>query len=196
MDDNTKQNPVETDEGYDEEYYDNSTVVPTVKVKKSHQAWLFALVVLAWCSGVAFFVLKTWFMVEGEFGPEKHPFQFPALQVHGFIAFLMMITYGYFLGTHVQHSWNLKPKRILGFILVAFPAFQMITSYLLYYVNWEDESREIIEYLHLGVGFVLPLILILHVFLPRILIKRRAKRMQRVDWADNLATNKEAYKEA
>jgi len=63
-------------------------------------------------------------------------------------------------------------------------------------VNWKDASREIIEYLHLGVGFTLPLIVLSHVFLPKLLKKWRSKRMPAVDWADNLATKKEAYKEA
>ena len=38
----------------------------------------------------------------------------------------------------------------------------MITAYLLYYIA-KEELREIIEYLHLGVGFTLPFILITHV---------------------------------
>ena len=192
MDDKTRNLSTETGEGYSNKPAGKATV----KISKSHQAWLYTIIIIAWCSGVAFFVLKTWFTVEGDFGPEKHPFQFPALQVHGFIAFLMMITYGYFLGTHVQQSWKLKPRRALGILLVGVPAFQMITSYLLYYVNWKDASREIIEYLHLGVGFTLPLIVLSHVFLPKLLKKWRSKRMPAVDWADNLATKKEAYKEA
>jgi hypothetical protein len=38
----------------------------------------------------------------------------------------------------------------------------MITAYLLYYVA-KEELRETIEYLHLGVGFTLPFILMTHV---------------------------------
>jgi len=188
MDNKVTKAPIETGEDYS---YAPAGVV-TVKVKKFQQTWLFALLAFAWCSGVAFFVLKTWFMVEGDFGPEKHPLQFPALQVHGFIAFLMMITYGYFIGTHVQHAWKVKPRRALGILLVAVPAFQMITSYLLYYVNWEDKTRGIIEYSHLGVGFVLPFILIIHVFLPKFLKKRKSKRRSEVDWTENFATHEES----
>jgi hypothetical protein len=133
-----------------------------IKISKLHQMWLFSIFTFAWCSGVAFFVLKTWFIVEGEFGPEKHPFQFTSLQIHGLIAFLMMITYGYFLGTHVQNTWKMKSKRTSGILLVAIPAFMMITAYLLYYIA-KDRTREIIGYVHLGVGFILPLILTIHV---------------------------------
>jgi len=132
------------------------------KIQKPQRIWLFALFAIAWCSGVAFFILKTWFIVEGEFGLEKHPFQFSALQVHGFVAFLMMITYGYVMGTHVRDTWEEKPKQAFGILLVALPAFQMITAYLLYYVA-KEELRETIEYLHLGVGFTLPFILMTHV---------------------------------
>ena len=37
------------------------------KIQKPQRIWLFALFAIAWCSGVAFFILKTWFIVEGEF---------------------------------------------------------------------------------------------------------------------------------
>ncbi len=133
-----------------------------IKIPKLHQMWLFSIFTLAWCSGVAFFVLKTWFIVEGEFGPEKHPFQFTSLQIHGLIAFLMMITYGYFIGTHVQNTWKMKSKRTSGILLVVIPAFMMITAYLLYYIA-KDRTREIIGYVHLGIGLILPLILTIHV---------------------------------
>ena len=132
------------------------------KIETPHRTWLSIIFALAWCSGVVFFILKTWFMVEGDFGPENHPYQFPALQVHGFIAFLMMITYGYLLGTHVRDAWKDKPRQALGVWLVLLPGFQMITAYSLYYVA-KDELRVIIGYMHLGVGLILPLILITHV---------------------------------
>lgn len=173
MNEKTIEIPIEAATGYLHKSNGNRSA----KVKTAQQTWLFALISLAWISGVAFFGLKTWFMVEGDFGPEKHPWQFPALQAHGLIAFLMMITYGYFLGTHVQQAWKVKPRRTLGIFLVGVPAFQMITAYLLYYVNWEDKSRQIIEYSHLGVGFLLPVILISHVFLPKFFKKRRLNRI-------------------
>ena len=174
MDDKSKSIPVEASEVF------FSASAGAIKVRKPYQVWLFTLFAIAWCSGVAFFVLKAWFMVEGDFGPEKHPWQFPALQVHGFTAFLMMITFGYFIGTHVQHSWNVRPRRIFGIILVVFPVFQIVTSYLLYYVDWKRDSRAILEYMHLGVGFTLPFILVIHVFLPKYIQKRKIRLMQQV----------------
>ena len=135
-------------------------------IQKPQRIWLFSLFAIAWFSGVTFFILKTWFVVEGQFGPEKHPLQFPALQVHGFIAFLMMITYGYILGTHVQDTWAEKPRQTFGILLIVLPAFQMITAYVLYYIA-EEEMRENIEYLHLGVGFILPFVLITHILYNR-----------------------------
>ena len=46
------------------------------KIEIPHRTWLSIIFTLAWCSGVVFFILKTWFMVEGDFGPENHPYQF------------------------------------------------------------------------------------------------------------------------
>lgn len=134
-----------------------------VKVAKYYKIWVFSAFAAAWLSGIIFFVLKTWFVVDGEFGLIKHPLQFPALQVHGAAAFVMMVTFGYFLGTHIQHAWKVKPRRILGISLVVMTAFLIMTAYLLYYIA-QDAFRTFVGYAHLSVGTALPFILIAHVF--------------------------------
>lgn len=133
-----------------------------VKISKPYRRWLYGLFALSWFSGVTFFVLYTWFVVEGDYGLVKHPWQFPALQIHGAAAFLMMITFGFLLGSHVSRSWRIKPKRKLGITLISIAAFQVITAYILYYIA-QDEPRVIVAYAHLSVGGLLPIILALHV---------------------------------
>lgn len=124
---------------------------------------LYGTFALAWCSGVCFFVLKTWFVIDGEFGPEKHPWQYSALQIHGATAFLMMITVGVMVGGHVQHAWKLNRHRKRGVTILALVGSLIISAYLLYYIA-QDESREIVELVHLTIGFSLPIALILHVW--------------------------------
>jgi hypothetical protein len=144
-----------------------------VKIPKPYRRWLYGLLALSWISGVTFFVLHTWFMVEGDYGLVKHPWQFPALQIHGAAAFFMMISFGFLLGSHVPHSWKQKPKRKLGIALVAIASFQIITAYILYYIA-QDDPRLIIAYMHLAVGFMFPIILLLHV-----LMKKKASKKPR-----------------
>ena len=123
---------------------------------------LYGLYATAWCSGSSFFVLKTWFVVEGEFGPVKHAWQFPALQLHGATAFLMMITLGFLLGAHVQHAWALGRHRKRGLALIILTSALIISAYLLYYIA-QDGLREAIGYIHLAIGLSLPIALLLHI---------------------------------
>ncbi len=133
-----------------------------VRIKKPYQVGLFILIAISWCSGLSFFILRTWFVVEGDYGLVKHAWQFPALQIHGFGAFMMMICFGFLLGSHIQYSWKTKVKRKSGLTLIIMPAFLIITAYLLYYIA-QDDVRELIAYAHLVVGFMLPFALILHI---------------------------------
>ncbi len=142
-----------------------------VRIPKPYQVGLFIALAISWFSGLIFFILKTWFAVEGDYGLVKHAWQFPALQVHGFGAFIMMICFGFLLGSHIQYSWKIKRKRKSGIALIAMPVFLIITAYLLYYIA-QDDAREVIAYAHLAVGFMLPVVLISHI-LTKIKLKKR-----------------------
>ncbi len=101
-------------------------------------------------------------MVEGDYGLVKHPWQFPVLQTHGAAAFLMMVSFGFVLGSHLPRSWKTKKKRKTGLLLIALPSFLIISAYLLYYLS-DEKVRDWVEYAHLAVGFMLPFILALHI---------------------------------
>jgi len=133
-----------------------------IKIPKPYQQWLFFVLSTSWCSGLTFFILSQWFVVEGKYGLVKHAWQFPALQFHGAAAFLMMLSFGFLLGSHLPYSWKTKHKRTSGIALILMPAFLMITAYLLYYIA-EDTTREWVAYAHLAVGFSLPIVLTLHI---------------------------------
>ena len=122
---------------------------------------LFVLCAFSWLSGVTFFCLDQWVRVEGDFGPQQHPWQYPILRVHGACAFLMLMAYGALLAQHVPHVWKRRRMRGLGLSLVAILAIQAVTAYLLYYLAQED-ARQFTRYLHLGGGLALPLLLAAH----------------------------------
>ena len=138
----------------------------TIKVPKKQQKILFSVLAIAWLSGISFFILNQWVMVEGEFGYEKHPMQFVSLQIHGFTAFLMIMIFGYLLASHVKHSWKVKPKSKFGIILLTMHGWLILTAYILYY--WVGENNRVfVSYAHLIVGFCYPIILILHIIFKR-----------------------------
>lgn len=138
----------------------------TLKVSKQVQGALFIGIAVSLVSGVLFFALKTWFDIEGEFGPEKHFWQFPVLKIHAASAFFIMIFSGAMLGSHVQFGWRSKRSRNTGSMLVLLFGLQIGSAYSLYYLA-DDLARVITEYIHLGVGLVLPLSLAIHILLGR-----------------------------
>jgi MFS family permease len=119
---------------------------------------------LSWISGLCFFVMNQWITVEGEFGPEKHPWQFTVLQIHGAAAFLMLMVFGSMVANHIPMSWKTRRLRRIGIALLVFIGVQTVTAYLLYYLAAE-EFRVVVSYLHLSVGFCLPMLLLVHLVL-------------------------------
>jgi hypothetical protein len=134
----------------------------TLKVSTRVQRALFFGLASSVASGLLFFILKTWFDIEGDFGFEKHPWQFPVLKIHAASAFFMMIFSGAMLGSHVQFGWRSKRSRKTGITLVSIFALQIFSAYLLYYLS-NDVARVVTEYIHLGIGLSLPIGLAAHI---------------------------------
>lgn len=148
-----------------------------IKAKFSdfYRRTLYFLFGLSWFSGTAFFILSRFCMVEGEFGPQRHPWQFPMLMIHGASAFIVMFYFGFIMASHVPITWKLKKIRVIGIILASVILFQMVTAYLLYYMA-NEELRELVANLHALVGFLLPLVLMIHI-LHAIRLRKKAKKI-------------------
>jgi hypothetical protein len=134
----------------------------TLKIPVLYRRVLYVTLTASWVTGVVFFVLRDFITVEGDFGPERHPFQYPTLMIHGLAAFFMIIGFGGLLFAHIPYSWRSKRERLWGITLISAVAFQIISAYLLYYMDGEL-SREIVGYLHLAVGTLLPALLATHI---------------------------------
>jgi hypothetical protein len=133
-----------------------------LKIPRRYRVFLFACIALSWLTGITFFVMNRWVTVEGDFGPEKHPAQMTFLKVHGAAAFLMMISYGYMLATHIPAGYRSKRQRVIGLGLVAAQGFLILTAYGLYYVGGE-KFRTVISYAHASVGLIFPILLTTHI---------------------------------
>ncbi|MCB1579170.1 MAG: hypothetical protein KDI81_18025 [Xanthomonadales bacterium] len=141
---------------------------------------LYAVLALSWASGIVYFVLSRWLQVDGEFGPEKHPWQFPLLKIHGAAAFLMLMAIGAMLVNHVPATWRTRRSRGLGLSLVAGVALMVISAWCLYYAA-DEYWRPILGNIHAAIGFALPLILAIHILRGRrsARAKHRAHRAER-----------------
>lgn len=123
---------------------------------------VYTLFTISWLTGTLFFILNRWVTVEGDFGPEKHPWQFPILMTHGASAFMMIFIFGVAVASHVSANWHIKAARRLSIFLVITMSFQIISAYLLYYLA-NETWREIIANMHAITGFLLPALLFVHV---------------------------------
>lgn len=143
----------------------------SVKIPRGVQNFIFFVLLLSLCSGVAFYIFSHWITIDGDFGPEKHPLQYPMLQLHGAAAFLMMMIFGAMLAAHVPHSWKLKRSRGMGMTMITVMTFQVLSAYILYYLAGE-EARPWFVNMHAAVGLSIPFVLITHIVRGR---KNRSK---------------------
>ena len=122
------------------------------------------LLSVCWVSGVLFYALDKWFISEGDYGPVKHSWQYPTLQVHAAVSFFIIIGFGHMLGAHIPRMWRLKHKYKTGVALIIFLVFLILTTYGLYYIA-HPYAREVIANMHFIMGLALPAILAIHIFL-------------------------------
>lgn len=133
---------------------------------KALRRLIYALLAGSVLTGSAFFLLSRFIEIEGEFGPQKHPWQAPLLAIHGAFAFLMLMVIGAMWLNHVPVGWRSGRSRKLGVTLVSLTALLAISGWLLYYAAG-DEWRSLLGNLHFAIGLSLPLMLVLHVSLGR-----------------------------
>ena len=128
-------------------------------------------------TGFTFFILNQFIIIEGPFGPQKHPSQKYFLMAHGASAFIIMTLFGMMLASHVPKTWPLKKNKITGMMLVIIVSLQMITAYCLYYLVL-GEYRIFLIYTHLITGIALPVALIGHLIRIKVERKINAKQME------------------
>lgn len=138
----------------------------SARLPRFQQILIFSFLGLSWTSGLLYFALERWGGVEGEFGPERNPWLGNILATHGAGAFLILITLGFLLGTHIPPGWRNRRMRPLGAVLAGALVFMVVTGYLLYYLA-NEEARAATAWAHLGAGLLLPVLLGAHVLAAR-----------------------------
>ena len=100
-----------------------------VRLPKIIKNSIYGLFLISLVTGYTFFILNQFIVIEGPFGPQKHPLQKYFLMTHGASAFLIMTLFGAMLAAHVPKTWHLGKNKITGVFLIAVIASQMITAY-------------------------------------------------------------------
>ena len=137
-----------------------------IRLGSSHRAWLFGAFAAAFITGTAWWVLRHWFQVEGDFGPAPHPAERWLIRLHGGAALLTLILLGSLLPLHVKRAWLARRNRSSGGLLLTLNALLALTGYALYYAGGES-LRTMASTSHLALGFALPILLVLHILFGR-----------------------------
>jgi hypothetical protein len=145
-----------------------------LRVHRSVRWLLYFALALAWCSGIAFYVLRRWFQVEGEFGPQAHAWQQTVLSAHGAMVFVMLMLIGAMTVNHIPNGWRSRRSRITGCIMASGALSMAASGWGLYYLS-DEGWRNYLALAHLSIGVVLPLALCVHVTLGR---RRRPRPAQ------------------
>lgn len=138
----------------------------STKISKHYRYFLYSTLTLSLASGIGFWLLRQFAMVEGDFGPESHPLQYPFLQFHGFAAFIMMMSLGAIFASHIPKTWSTGRAKKSGIAITSSVSFSMLSAYTLYYLVTED-WHELVGNLHAIVGLLLAIILFVHIKLAR-----------------------------
>jgi hypothetical protein len=123
--------------------------------------WIYGVGLASALSGLVWLLLHNFFSVEGEFGPQPHPFERSAIVAHGAAAVAAAWVLGLIWMGHVRRGIAFGRKLPSGFGLVALVAFLMLSGWGLYYLG--DESlRAWTATAHWVVGLGAVLLLLLH----------------------------------
>jgi len=88
------------------------------------------------------------------------------LMVHGGAAMVALLLLGALVPLHVQRGWRAARNRIAGAAMVTFNSVLVVTAFGLYYAGSET-LRPWMSDVHIGVGFALPILLVIHIALGR-----------------------------
>ena len=135
----------------------------SIKLGRRHKIWLYSTLIVVFLTGVAWAGLHYFVRREGEFGPVIHPLEPWSLKLHGAAAMLILIVLGTLVPLHVRGAWLQKRNRVSGGGLFVFFGLLTLTGYGLYYFGGET-LRAWTSWLHLGLGVLLPAVLVLHIW--------------------------------
>jgi hypothetical protein len=134
----------------------------SICLKRLQKYSLYAVLALLFLSGVAWAYLN-YLWSTGDFETSGKVW---AMKIHGAAAMAVLVLVGMLLTVHVRFAWRARRNRANGAIFLSAFAVLTITGYGLYYAG-NEALRAWASWIHLGVGLVLPILLLVHILLGR-----------------------------
>ena len=107
-----------------------------------------------WLSGTLVFALQHLFRTVTEFGAMPHPWQAPALTIHGLLAVPVVYLLGWMSARHVGEAWRRGGNRASGLVLLALSVLLAVSGFAAYYLV-ADALRTANGWFHGTAGVIL-----------------------------------------
>ena len=135
----------------------------SIRLKHLQRYFLYAVLALLFLSGVVWTYWNYLAVSPGDFETSAKTW---AMKIHGASAMAILVLIGMLLSGHVRFAWHASRNRTNGSVFLSAFAVLTITGYGLYYAG-SERLRAWTSWIHLGVGLVLPILLLIHIFLGR-----------------------------
>ena len=132
-----------------------------IRLKRFQRRFLYTVLALLFLTGTAWAYWN--YLVPEPRDPEMSAKTW-AMKIHGGAAMAILVLLGMLLASHVPVAWRVRRNRGNGSFFLGVFGILTITGYGLYYAGGES-LRAWSSWIHLGVGLVLPLFLIIHIWL-------------------------------
>ena len=136
------------------------------RLERWHRWSLYAVLSGLTVSGAVWLIARYFLRQVSEFGESLHPWEHPAIQVHGALAMLCLFLLGALLQLHMRRAHRAQRNRATGWSMIALFASLSVSGYALYYLA-SEQSRIWWSGAHSVLGLGLPLLLILHILMGR-----------------------------
>ena len=135
----------------------------SIRLKRLQRYFLYAVLALLFLSGVAWAYWNYLAASPGDFNASAKAW---VMKIHGAAAMAVLVLIGMLLSAHVRFAWLARRNRANGSLFLSAFAVLTATGYGLYYAGGET-LRMWTSWIHLGIGLVLPILLLVHVLLGR-----------------------------
>jgi len=134
----------------------------SIRLKRAYRYFLYFVLALLFLSGAVWAYFNYLLPASLDFAASKSW----ALKIHGAAAMVILVLIGMLLNGHVKFAWRARRNRVNGVLFLTTFGILTLTGYGLYYAG-SERLRMWTSWIHLGLGLVLPVLLIAHIWLGR-----------------------------